>query len=104
MKSNGNKVKKTIPEKPPTAKSFPSMTATLMLARQDVIDGPGDHVFVSKSNISVVHKDWQPSEPPTTHNLSEGNKKIISHGSENKQETKRVGIIRDRNQRKPILL
>ena len=46
------------------------MTATLMLARHDVIEGPADQVSVSKSNTSVVHKDWHPSDPPTTTNLS----------------------------------
>ena len=41
-----------------------------MLARHEVIEGPGDQAFVSKSNISVVQRDWQPSDPPTTHSLS----------------------------------
>ena len=58
------------PVNPPTAKSLPSMTQTLMLARQDVMEGPADHVSVSKSKTSVVHKDWHPSDPPTTTNLS----------------------------------
>jgi hypothetical protein len=62
--------KKNRPENPPTAKSFPSMTVTLMFARHEVMDGPGDQELVSKSNTSVVHRDWVPSEPPTTYNLS----------------------------------
>ena len=58
-----------LPEKPPTAKSLPSITETLMLARQDVIDGPGDQVLLSKSKTSVVQRAWVPSEPPITNSL-----------------------------------
>lgn len=70
-----------VPEKPPTAKSLPSITATEMLARHEVMDGPGDHVFVSKSNTSVVQRDWQPSEPPTTYSLSRETNRVHIHVS-----------------------
>ena len=55
-----------IPENPPTAQILSSTTATATFALHVVIVGPGFQTFSCTSSTSVVHNEWDPSEPPTT--------------------------------------